>query len=64
MILNDEIVDADVNNDAAILGTKIKPNFGIHVSTQGTLDAGATTVTTLTSVGTLGAVEQLTLTQH
>jgi hypothetical protein len=57
MILNDEIVDADVNNDAAILGTKIKPNFGIQdVSTQGTLDAGATTVTTLTSVGTLGAV--------
>jgi hypothetical protein len=31
MILNDEIVDADVNNDAAILGTKIKPNFGIKM---------------------------------
>jgi hypothetical protein len=55
MIVNGEIVDADVYSDAAILGTKINPTFGNqNVSTTGTLDAGATTVTTLTSLGTLG----------
>jgi hypothetical protein len=51
MILNDEIVDADVNNDAVLYKNKTK-FWNQDVSTQGTLDAGATTVTTLTSVGT------------
>jgi hypothetical protein len=58
MILNGEIVDADVNSSAAIEGTKINPTFGNqNVSTTGTLDAGVTTVRTLTSLGTLGVVK-------
>jgi hypothetical protein len=57
MILNGEIVNDDINSRAAILGTKINPTFGTqNVSTTGTLDAGATIVSTLTSLGTLGVV--------
>ena len=52
MILDDEIVDADVKTNAAIAGSKIDPDFGAqNVLTTGTLGAGATTVTTLTASG-------------
>ncbi len=58
-IADGEIVDADVNAAAAILGTKISPDFGgQNVATTGTLDAGNTTITgtlSTTSTATVGA---------
>jgi hypothetical protein len=62
MILNGDIIDEDVSSSAAILGTKINPTFGNQkVSTTGSLDAGVTTVRTLTSLGTLGVIGATTL---
>ena len=48
-ILDATIADADISGSAAINGTKINPGFGSqNISTTGTLNAGATTVSGLT----------------
>ena len=58
-ILDGEIADADVSPTAAILGTKISPDFGGQdVATTGTLEAGNTTITgtlSTTDTATIGA---------
>ena len=58
-ILDGEIVDADISTTAAILGTKIDPDFGaLNVATTGTLAAGNTTITgdlSTTGTATIGA---------
>ncbi|WP_047419268.1 hypothetical protein [Cellulophaga sp. Hel_I_12] len=53
-IANGTIVDADVSSSAAILGTKINPNFGnLPVSTTNTISSGNNTITgTLSTTGT------------
>jgi hypothetical protein len=52
MILDGEIVNSDVSATAAIAGTKIAPNFGSqNVVTTGTLGAGATSLSTLSTSG-------------
>jgi hypothetical protein len=53
-IADGSIADADVSNTAAIAGTKISPDFGAqNISTTGTLNTGAATVTDLTATGTV-----------
>jgi hypothetical protein len=54
MILNGEIVDADVNASAAIAGTKISPNFGGQaVTTSGSISTTGTGA--ITAAGNLTA---------
>ncbi|SHJ17836.1 hypothetical protein SAMN04487911_11316 [Arenibacter nanhaiticus] len=56
-ILDNTITDIDISPSAAILGTKIDPNFGaLPVSTTGTLTSGNTTVN-----GTLEITGQTTI---
>jgi hypothetical protein len=66
-IANGTIVDADINNAAAINGTKVNPNFGSqNISTTGNLEVGSLSDTTSTksirvSQGNTGSVHPLVL---
>src|SRR5690606_5357646 len=58
MIYDGYIVDVDVSPTAAILGTKIDPDFGtLDIATTGTLASGSATITgslSTTSTATIG----------
>lgn len=60
-VIDGPIVNADVDTNAAIAGTKISPNFGSqNIVTTGTLGVGTTATTTLTVGG--AAAPQLRVT--
>ena len=60
-ILNGTIIDADINASAAIDGSKINPSFGTqNISTSGTLNTGAATVSSITVSDLAGANDTYT----